>query len=108
MKGLMRRAATWLGSAVVAASGLGCCGPGLGLGTGTGQTYRDIVDPCYPERYNDMARKEVNADFSAQVLNGEVLDQTVWIYYFDPGTDKLTEGGLDQLAYIARRRPAPD
>ncbi len=55
-----------------------------------------------------MARREVNADFAPQVLNGEVLDQTVWAYFFDPGTDTLTEGGLDQLAYIARRRPTPD
>ena len=29
-----------------------------------------------------------------QVQNGHVLDQTVWNYDFEPGTDKLTGGGL--------------
>jgi hypothetical protein len=43
-----------------------------------------------------------------QVQNGHVLDQTVWNYHFEPGTDKLTAGGLEHIAYIARRRPCPD
>ena len=43
-----------------------------------------------------------------QVSNGHVLDQTVWNYDFEPGTDKLTGGGLEHLAYLARRRPQPD
>ena len=43
-----------------------------------------------------------------QVQNGHVLDQTIWNYYFEPGTDKLTTGGLEHLAYLARRRPCPD
>ncbi len=37
-----------------------------------------------------------------------MLDQTVWNYHFEPGTDKLTPGGLEHLAYLARRRPYPD
>jgi hypothetical protein len=55
-----------------------------------------------------MARQSVNAAMAPQVQNGHVLDQTVWNYYFEPGTDKLTTGGLERLAYIARRRPCPD
>jgi hypothetical protein len=70
--------------------------------------YRDIVDPCYPLRYSAMARKEVNMAFAPQVQNGHVLDQTVWNYFFEPGTDRLTQLGTDRLAYIARRRPAAD
>ncbi len=66
------------------------------------------VDPCYPMRYGFMARQAVNAAMAPQVLNGHVLDQTVWNYYFEPGTDKLTTGGLERLAYLARRRPYPD
>ncbi len=66
------------------------------------------VDPCYPMRYGFMARQAVNAAMAPQVLNGHVLDQTVWNYYFEPGTDKLTTGGLERLAYLARRRPCPD
>jgi hypothetical protein len=37
-----------------------------------------------------------------------VLDQTVWNYHFEVGTDKLTAGGLEHVAYLARRRPCPD
>jgi len=70
--------------------------------------YHDVVDPCYPERYNSMARQEVTGAFAPQVNNGHVLDQTVWNYHFEDGTDKLTVGGQSHLTYLARRRPTPD
>jgi uncharacterized membrane protein YgcG len=70
--------------------------------------YRDVVDTCYPRRYEEMSRNEVQACFDPQVNNGHVLDQTVWNYHFEAGTDKLTPGGLEHLAYLARRRPSPD
>jgi hypothetical protein len=72
------------------------------------EMYYHCVDPCYPERYNALARQELNAVFAAQVHNGHVLDQTVWNYHFEPGTDRLTTGGLYHLAILARRRPHPD
>jgi hypothetical protein len=75
---------------------------------GGGCYYRDIVDPCWPERYNYLARQEVNGSLAPQVQNGHVLDQTVWNYHFEVGTDKLTAGGLEHVAYLARRRPCPD
>jgi hypothetical protein len=81
-----------------------CCAP-LSLGC---LGYRDLVDPCYPWRYNYMAQKEVNMALAPQVQNGHVLDQTIWNYFFEPGTDRLTPLGLDRLAYLARRRPCPD
>jgi hypothetical protein len=43
-----------------------------------------------------------------QVQNGHVLDQTVWNWDFEPGTDRLTDGGLAHIAYLTRRRPQPD
>ena len=95
MNGFIRKAAAVL-----------CCAAGVG-GLGC-YTYRDLVDPCYPERYNFQARKEVVASYSPQIQNGHVLDQTVWNYDFEAGSDKLTGGGLEHLAYMARRRPAPD
>jgi hypothetical protein len=95
MKGFIRKAAAVL-----------CCAAGAG-GLGC-YTYHDLVDPCYPERYNFQARKEVVGSYSPQIQNGHVLDQTVWNYDFEAGTDKLTGGGLEHLAYMARRRPAPD
>jgi hypothetical protein len=83
-----------------------CCLGGLAL-VGC-DPYRDVVDPCYPERYEFAARNEVNAAMAPQVHNGHVLDQTIWNYMFEPSTDKLTPGGMEHLAYLARRRPCPD
>ena len=40
--------------------------------------YSDIVDPCYPARYEWMAHQNVAAWFVPQVENGHVLDQTIW------------------------------
>ena len=96
MKGLIKTAAAAL-----------CCLAGVG-GMGCDTTYHDLVDPCYPERYNHEARKEEVASYSPQIQNGHVLDQTIWNYDFEAGTDKLTGGGLEHLAYLARRRPQPD
>jgi hypothetical protein len=72
------------------------------------ERYYRCVDPCYPERYEFMARQEVNVANAAQVNNGHVLDQTVWNYHFETGTDKLTPGGEYKLTILARRRPHPD
>lgn len=96
MKGFINRAVLLLGTGAAAAGGAGC------------YEYRDLVDPCWPQRYNYMARREVNEAMAPQVQNGHVLDQTVWNYHFEAGSDKLTAGGLNHLAYLARRRPHPD
>ena len=82
------------------------CG-GLALAGGC-ESYRSIVDPCYPERYEYQARREVVGAIAPQVLNGHVLDQTVWNYQFELGSDRLTPGGMEHLGFLARRRPAPD
>jgi uncharacterized membrane protein YgcG len=126
MKGLIRKAALYVGCAVGAA-GIGCattssscstcgCGAGAGgLGLGGAQPAsanccknKDLYDHCWPERYNNLAQREVNLAFTPQVQNGHVLDQTIWNWHFEKGTDKLTPGGMAQLQYIARRRPQPD
>lgn len=75
--------------------------------------YRQHVDPCWPERYDNLARQTVRATFDAQSANGHVLDQTIWNWDFetdDKGnpTDKLTLAGQDRLKYLIRRRPIPD
>jgi hypothetical protein len=79
-----------------------------GLMSGGCYHYDKCVDPCWPERYNAAARQEVISGFAPQVQNGHILDQTVFNYQFEPGTDKLTDGGKDQLDVLVRRRPAPD
>lgn len=70
--------------------------------------YSEVVDICYPERYWHSSHNAVNASFAPQVRNGHILDQTVWNYHFEGGTDKLTPAGQNRLAYLARRRPHPD
>ena len=66
-------------------------------------TYREVVDPCWPERYSSMARQSVNEATNAQAFNGHVLDQTVWNYHFEEGTDKLRRSGQLLLDRLARR-----
>jgi hypothetical protein len=70
--------------------------------------YRDWVDPCWPERYNHTARREVVEAFAPQVQNGHILDQTVWNYMFEAGTDELNAFGRQKLDFFVRQRPAPD
>jgi hypothetical protein len=95
-------------AALVAAGGagsLGCVTTGDREG---GARYRNWVDPCWPERYNAVARAETLAPFSAQVTNGHVLEQTIWNWYFETGTDKLNTAGMAKLDSIAQTRPSPD
>ncbi len=102
MKGFITRALTMACGAALLATAGGC------------YSLKDLYDPCYPERYEYMARQEVNAASGPQIHNGHVLDQTVWNAQFEVdlktgmGTDVLTAGGRDHLAYLARRRPSPD
>jgi uncharacterized membrane protein YgcG len=97
MKGLMNK--TLLAS---------LCAGVLGTVGGCDTLLHNLYDPCYPQRYEHMSEQEANEVTAPQVQNGHVLDQTVWNYHFDSGTEKLTAGGLEHLAYLARRRPTPD
>ncbi len=104
MNGFIKRTtlAAWRGTAVTAvalvvtAAGAGC------------YQYRDLVDPCYPERYQFAARKEVHDGIAPQVQNGHILDQTIWNWMFYSGTDRLHPAGMEHLTYLIRRRPTPD
>jgi hypothetical protein len=71
-------------------------------------SYRNLVDPCWPERYNHTARRDVVDVFAPQVQNGHVLDQTIWNYMFVTGRDELNAQGRFKLDYMIRRRPQPD
>lgn len=84
-----------------------CLAGGL-AGLGGCECYRNLVDPCWPDRYAYAARQEVCQGFVGQVNNGHVLDQTVWNYHFEAGSERLTPGGMKHLANLARRRPCPD
>lgn len=101
MKGFIHRAFAGLCLGASLSSLIGCA------------SYRDWVDPCWPERYNHEARANVRATFAAQTANGHALDQTVWEYHFDSDdkgqpTDKLNSAGKAKLAQLLRRQPAPD
>ena len=112
MKRMMRAAAaaailtSGLGSIGCVSTGGGARGGARGEGHGPiGDHWRNAADPCYPERYNHAARQAVIAPFAQQVHNGHALNQTVWNYYFEAGTDKLTSAGMEKLDSIARTRP---
>jgi hypothetical protein len=96
MKGVIGKFVAVLGCAGALAGSNGC------------YSYRDVVDPCYPQRYWYASRQNVHEAFAPQVRNGHVLDQTVWNYHFEDGTARLTLGGREHLAYLARRRPTAD
>ena len=70
--------------------------------------YRELVDPCWPQRYNSMAEKSVREMSMAQTAEGHQRDQTIWDHHFDVGTDRLTKEGRDHLLYLANRQPIPD
>lgn len=77
-------------------------------------SYREVVDPCWPERYNAVARHTIRDTMNAQAGNGHLLDQAVWNWQFDMDpvtkapTDRLNPAGIKRLEYLARRRPSPD
>jgi hypothetical protein len=114
------RAAT---AALLAAGGLGSAGchgggckhgncggkpggpGGAGAAGGPGPVearYRNLVDANYPERYNFAARQAVLGPFGQQVANGHAQHQTLWNWYFEPGTDKLNPAGLEKLDSLHR------
>jgi uncharacterized membrane protein YgcG len=75
--------------------------------------YRDLVDPCWPERYNHQARTTVIETLNAQAYNGHILDQTIWNWHFVRGprgeaTAVLHPAGIEHLKYLVRRQPCPD
>jgi hypothetical protein len=123
MNGLVRKAAIMIGCALGAVV-VGCetlpknCGPNCPdgpAGPGLKPTAQELTgcsnhlyDRCWPERYNNLAIREVNRSETPQVLNGHVLDQTVWNHHFEKGTDRLNPGGQALLQYLSRRRPCPD
>jgi hypothetical protein len=98
MNGLIKRTVAVLCVGGMTALG-GCC---------TDWKLCDCYDNCWLERYSYQANQSVMQTFGAQINNGHVLDQTVFTYHFESGTDTLTKGGLEHLAYLARRRPHPD
>lgn len=98
MKGFMKKALV----AMCAAGGL------AGIGCKSYEHPDHYADPCQMERYSSVARQEVITSFTPQVHNGRILDQTIWNYHFEAGSDKLTAGGMDKLDQVVRRRPEPD
>ena len=93
---------------IVSKTVAGVCGAGLLAAAGGCYTYRDLVDTCYPERYEAVAQEEVKAAMAPQVQNGHILDLTIWNYHFVPGSEELHQSGLYRLNYLAQRRPSPD
>ena len=75
--------------------------------------YRELVDPCWPERYNSIARHSVRDFHNAQADRGHMLEQTIWNWHFEQDktgapTERLNGAGMEVLRRIARTLPAPD
>lgn len=75
--------------------------------------YRELVDPCWPERYNSMARHGVRDMVNAQADRGHMLQQTIWNWHFereknDAPSDRLNGAGIEVLRRITQTTPAPD
>jgi hypothetical protein len=107
----MNRTIRAAAAAAMLASGLGsvgCVHTEHATGSAFDTVYAKCVDPCYPERYSYAARQAVIAPFAQQAYNGHVLNQTIWNYYFEAGTDRLTPAGVEKLDSLARVRPGPD
>jgi hypothetical protein len=82
--------------------------------------YHKLVDPCWPQRWNAIAREEVREPLAAQVNNGLVLEQTLWNHHFEymdvvqpngvivrTPTARLSSAGKSHLDRLIRRRPLP-
>ena len=110
MNGLTRILVLILGGTAAAAPAYAqpCATCATAAGCGACQDKTSCYDRCWPERYTNLAQRGVNRAFAPQVLNGHVLDQTVWNHHFEAGSDRLTRGGIAQLQYLSRRRPEPD
>ncbi len=76
--------------------------------------YRDLVDPCYPERYISQAKHSAYDMLNVQNDKGHLLEQTVWNWYFEPDpktggpSDRLNGAGMAVLQRISRTLPCPD
>jgi hypothetical protein len=84
------------------------CLVGTAAAGGCTHKYADVVDPCYPDRYNQVARAELIGAFAPQVHNGHILDQTLFNEHFESGTGNLNACGMAKLDYLVQRRPCPD
>ncbi len=99
-------------AALILAGGLGSAGCQHGTGATSGATcgdhYRNAVDTTWPDNYNYAARQATIAPFAQQAANGHFAEQTVWNWYFEPGTDRLNGAGMAKLDTLAQSTPVPD
>jgi len=93
---------------ILSKAGLGCAALALMSVTGCYGTFHEVVDPCYPERYNCKAREEVGALRDLQEQNGTAIEQTLYVHYFKPGAAELNDAGVAFLERVSHRRPAPE
>jgi hypothetical protein len=104
----MNRYIRAVAAAAILSGGLGSAGCANGPRPTVEDRYRNAWDESWPERYNYAARESVTAPFAQQVATGHFIDQTVWNWYFVPGSEKLTQGGLEKLDTLCRSTPSAD
>lgn len=62
-------------------------------------------DHCWPQQYTRESQRRVYAPLRQQVLNGQNLESTIWLHYFDEKEPaQLNPAGESRLQYLASRR----
>lgn len=65
-------------------------------------------DHCWPEQYSRESARRVQAPFQQQMINGNILETTLWDHYFEKEEGQeavLSTAGQARLQYLARKRP---
>jgi hypothetical protein len=104
----MNRSIRAAAAAAILTCGLGSIGCANGTGATLEDRYRNAYDVSWPDRYDYAARESVLAPFAQQVATGHFIDQTIWNWYFEYQSDKLSRGGIDKLNALARETPGAD
>src|SRR5262245_8450230 len=95
------RLALWLAGGVVGWQAL--------AGTAAGQNPKFYkLHNCYwPQPYIEATRMAVREPFVIQAQNGLMLEQTIWNYHFEYGTDRLHPSCVAFLDRMSRRPAEP-
>jgi hypothetical protein len=65
-------------------------------------------DHCWPSQYSRESMRRVQDPLRQQMINGNILETTIWDHYFEKEEGQeavLNSAGQARLQYLARKRP---
>lgn len=65
-------------------------------------------DHCWPEQYSRESMRRIEDPFRQQMVNGNILETTIWTHLFEKEEGReaeLSTAGHARLQYLARKRP---